>query len=72
MPKIYAEIGSITTATRIQKELSDNKIKSEMVHTPNSTSGCSYTLKTDEKYEPELRKLSKRYKIKRIFKSDSD
>ncbi|MBQ7793215.1 MAG: DUF3343 domain-containing protein [Clostridia bacterium] len=72
MPQIYAEVGSITMATRLSKELSAQKIKAEVIHTPNSTSGCSYSVKTDEKYKDILTKYTARYKIKRIIKSDSD
>ncbi len=72
MPKIYAEIGSVTTATRLQKELSNERIKAEVIHTPNSKSGCSYSVRLDKKYENILKKYYDRYKIKRIIKSDSD
>ncbi len=72
MPKIYAEVGSVTTASRLQRELLNQKIKAEVIHTPKSSSGCSYSVRLDERYEDVLLKFTSRYKIKRIIKSDSD
>ncbi len=73
MSQIYAVVGSITTAVRLSKELNARHIASKVVHTPDAkSSGCSYSVLTDESGKELLISLSERYKIKRILKSDSD
>lgn len=59
-------IGSITTATRlsriIEKKLS---IPSRVIHTPAEIKkgGCTYSVKTSERYVAEIRSLVKEYGI---------
>ncbi len=72
MPKIYAEVGSITNAARLQRELSAQRIKAEVIHTPKSNSGCSYSVAVDIAHKDILSKYADRYRIKRIIKSESD
>lgn len=73
MSQIYAAVGSITTATRLSKELFARGIKNTVTHTPGSgRGGCSYSVKLDEAYRKEITELAGRYKIKKIIDPDSD
>lgn len=72
MPKFYAVIGSITTTARLKKELEGRGIRSHIVPTPNSTSGCSYSLLLPESSKDAIMRLSKRYRIKRFIDADGE
>ncbi|MEE0944859.1 MAG: hypothetical protein UIM24_05355 [Clostridia bacterium] len=72
MSQIYAVVGPINTAVRLSKLLEKNGIYSKVVHTPNSTGGCSYSILTDESGKELLISLSERYRIKKFIIPDSD
>ena len=76
MSLIYAAIGSITTATRIAKELSTRGIRASVVHTPPeiNNGGCSYSVSVDEKnrHAVELLASTGRYKIKKLYAANQD
>ena len=72
MSQIYAVVGPINTAVRLSKLLAKNGISSKVVHTPNSTGGCSYSILTDESGKELLISLSERYRIKKFIIPDSD
>ena len=67
MPDFYAVIGSINTASRAKKELEARGIRSHIVPTPNSSSGCSYSLLLPENSKSTVMQLAKRYNIKRFI-----
>ncbi len=59
-------IGSITTATRAAKTIEKNLgISAQVVHTPSELNrgGCSYSVRINEKYELNVRRLVNQYKI---------
>lgn len=71
MPNFYAVIGSINTASRVKKELEARGIRSHIVPTPNSSSGCSYSLLLPQSSKSTVMQLSKRYNIKKFIDDSS-
>ncbi len=71
MPKFYAVIGSITTTSRLKRELEMRGIHSHIVPTPNSTSGCSYSLLLPESSRSVVMQFSKKYKINKFIDAGS-
>lgn len=72
MPKFYAVVGSITIASRLKKELEIKGIYSYIVPTPNTTSGCSYSLLLPTSAKDMIIGLSRKYKIKRFIDAGGD
>lgn len=72
MPKFYAVVGSITIASRLKKELERKGIRSFIVPTPGTKSGCSYSLLLPESAKKLVLSLSGKYRIKRIIDADGD
>ncbi len=59
-------IGSITTATRAAKIIqAKTGIKGQVVHTPSEINrgGCSYSIRYNDDYENQLRKVVKENRI---------
>lgn len=72
MSQFYAVIGPITTAVRLSRLLRQKGIQAKVVHTPNSTGGCSYSVLTDENGKKLLTSLAERYRIKNFIAADSE
>ena len=67
MSVILAVIGSITTATRIEKKLEQTTgISARIVHTPAvlGNGGCSYSIKTKSENLPIVAETASKYKIR--------
>lgn len=70
---LYVIVGSITTATRLKKQLeTESAYSAEVVHTPAGlakSSGCSYSVRTDNKAYSMLRPLSDAsgIRIKKVY-----
>lgn len=73
---IYAAIGSVTTATRLSRELKRHGVRNAVVHTPTqiNTGGCSYSVKIEPINKEILDKITeqKGYKIKKTYASDGE
>lgn len=66
MSDLLTVIGSVTTASRLKRELERRKITAAVVHTPTElgNSGCSYSIKTKRAILPVIIELAEKYKIK--------
>ncbi len=77
MADILAVTGSITTSTRLARELERlGCLKARVVHTPSaiSSGGCSYCVRIPEECITELLALRKKrsMKIKKLYRELSD
>ena len=59
-------IGSITTATRLKRELETQQIQARVVHTPSElgNKGCSYSVKTKNSALPKIIEYIDKYNLK--------
>lgn len=76
MSYIYAAIGSVTTATRLSRELMRRGVSADVVHTPSeiNSGGCSYSVRLPAQNRDILEQtaLEKRYKIRRLYGRDKE
>ena len=67
MSNLIIVAGSVTTASRISKKLNSYKdVFASVIHTPSqiNNSGCSYSIRTQNKNLPLIKQLEKNNKIK--------
>ena len=65
--KIIAVVGSVTTASRLEKMLAKAYgASARIIHTPSvlGYGGCSYSVKTKKQHLPLVKELASKYKIK--------
>ena len=65
---MYILVGSITTATRLKKQLeASSGYPADVVHTPkqlNETGGCSYSVRADDRLVPFVSAICSEHSIK--------
>lgn len=76
MSDIYAAMGSVTTATRLSRELQRRGVAARVVHTPSevNSGGCSYSVRVPYQQREALEETAaaRRFRIRRMYASDGE